>query len=110
MACGKQICGNQVLSEAISPDGQYVATVFERNCGATTPYIRVVGLREATASFDAERDVDWVFTMHEQSNVVAIWDSERELEIRSEEKHDKPTQRPKWRDVEIRFASAASGQ
>lgn len=31
-------CSHSVLSEAASPDGQYIATVFERNCGAVTPY------------------------------------------------------------------------
>jgi len=38
-------CSHSVLSEAMSPDGQYIATAFERNCGAVTPYTRVVSIR-----------------------------------------------------------------
>ena len=34
--CADGLCGNQVLRTAVSPDGQHVAVVFERDCGATT--------------------------------------------------------------------------
>ncbi len=31
-------CGNTVLATQDSPDGQHSAVLFERNCGATTPF------------------------------------------------------------------------
>jgi hypothetical protein len=31
-------CGNTVLATQNSPDGQHSAVLFERNCGATTPF------------------------------------------------------------------------
>src|SRR5262249_32331310 len=38
-------CSNEILQEATSTDDQYVATAFERNCGATAPFVRIVSLR-----------------------------------------------------------------
>ena len=32
------LCGNQISQEVHSPNGRYRVVVFERNCGATTPY------------------------------------------------------------------------
>ena len=46
-------CGDTVKAEAVSPDGRYVAAVFERDCGATTNYSTNVSLREVRESFDA---------------------------------------------------------
>lgn len=106
--CGRHLCGNRVLAEISSPDGVYVAALFERNCGATTPYIRVVSLREANHDFDPERDADWVFTIHEQSDVVMSWDDRRKLRIRSAKGGGQPTQRPQWKDVTISFDSEAT--
>ena len=31
-------CENEVLSHHPSPTGQYTASIFQRNCGATTPF------------------------------------------------------------------------
>ncbi len=42
-------CGNTLLSEVPSPHGVYKAVVFERNCGATTPFstqVSILGARE----------------------------------------------------------------
>ena len=37
-------CGNDVLQQAASPDGEQVATFFRRSCGATTSYSYHVSL------------------------------------------------------------------
>ncbi|MEK6280524.1 MAG: hypothetical protein AABN95_09255 [Acidobacteriota bacterium] len=39
-------CENTVRSEIKSPDGKYVVTLFERNCGATTDFSTIVSLRD----------------------------------------------------------------
>ena len=37
--CGNfDMCGNKVLQRVKSPDGQYKAVIFSRDCGATTGY------------------------------------------------------------------------
>lgn len=32
------LCGNQIIEEVLSPNGNSKVTVFERNCGATTDF------------------------------------------------------------------------
>ena len=52
----KGLCGNKSLGEAISPDGTYVATFFERSCGATTGFYRMVSIRSVKDKCDT-RDI-----------------------------------------------------
>jgi hypothetical protein len=42
-------CGNQVLQQVTSPDGQFKAVIFERNCGATTGYSTQVSVLPSAA-------------------------------------------------------------
>jgi len=74
-------CGNELLSESKSPGGKYIAAVFERNCGATTPYVRVVSLRSAGKEFDPDNFDDWVFSIRGQAEITAKWVSDKEVSI-----------------------------
>jgi hypothetical protein len=38
------MCDNQIIQEVYSPNGQYKVVVYERNCGATTPYTTQISL------------------------------------------------------------------
>lgn len=42
------MCGNKVVSEFVSPDGQLKAVVFTRDCGATTNYSTQVSILSAS--------------------------------------------------------------
>jgi hypothetical protein len=48
------MCGNELLAESPSPDGRYRAVVFERDCGATSPFSTQVSILEAGDDFDGE--------------------------------------------------------
>lgn len=46
-ACmGVGVCSEKQIGEATSPDGRFIAVLFLRNCGATTPFMQHVNLRE----------------------------------------------------------------
>lgn len=96
------ICDVELLSEKTSPDGQYVATVFERNCGATTPFVRVVSLRHTGSEFMPEKNDDWVFTIHGRSSIDLSWIESTELRIFYSATGDNPTQRAKWGKIDIK--------
>lgn len=51
--CGT--CGEEVVAQHPSPDGEHVAILFVRNCGATTPYVTHVNIADAAR----ELDTDW---------------------------------------------------
>src|SRR5213080_201051 len=62
-------CRHSVLSEQASADGQYVATVSERSCGAVTDYSRVVSIRPRGTPFDGENTESWVFVISHQPEI-----------------------------------------
>jgi hypothetical protein len=98
-------CSHSILSGASSPDGRYVATVFERNCGAVTPYTRVVSIRRGGIQFDGEDDRAWVFVMKDQPTIKIRWSGQRHLNIASEgysrTSREQRLKTARWEDVEV---------
>ena len=41
---GQALCGNETITEAVSPDSRHRAVAFVRDCGATTPFSTQVAL------------------------------------------------------------------
>lgn len=60
--CFESSCNDKVLEEVRSPDGKYIATIFESDCGATTAYSRHVLLRASESRFDGASAENIVFT------------------------------------------------
>jgi len=91
------------MSESISPDGKYIAAIFERNCGATTPHVIVVSLRLSSTKLDPENHDDWVFTIHGKSKIELHWESVSTLKISYSGTGDQPTRRSSWHEVAISY-------
>jgi hypothetical protein len=72
--------------QVLSPDRRYIATVFVRNCGATTDYLTHVNLRKATDVFIADRygviGAGEVVTTKGVAVVAPKWIRNTELEVR----------------------------
>jgi len=96
-------CGNDILAEAVSPDGAYVAAVFERNCGATTPYYHVVSLRLRADRFDPEKQSAWVFEVRDRPTVRVSWTGNRQLSIVRNSAREATLQLQSWEDVRISY-------
>jgi hypothetical protein len=75
-------CGNEVLQEATSTDGQYIAAAFERGCGATSPYTRIVSVRAGRTRFDGEKRDEWVFTVEGQPDIRLMWTGPDHLTVK----------------------------
>jgi len=102
-SCNSNFCSNNILLEVVSPNSKYVASIFERDCGATTPYVQVVSLRFIGRKFDPKKTGDWVFTIHGKSDVKIYWDGDTKLKILFSATGDSPTQHTKWQDVTISY-------
>ncbi|MEO3430522.1 hypothetical protein AAFN88_16810 [Pelagibius sp. CAU 1746] len=102
-SCDSSICSNTMIHEIASPDGEIIAAVFERDCGATTPFVRIVNLRRSEAEFDPNMDDAWVFTIHGRSDVKAWWLGDRSLKVTYSATGDQPTMREKWNDVSVSY-------
>jgi len=97
------LCANTITKESNPPDHRFVASLFERNCEATTPLVRVVRLRHSRSIFSPSNVDNWVFTIHGESNIEIKWVSDKELKIIYTATGDKPTQRKRWGDVVVTY-------
>ena len=43
------MCGNEIFQEVYSPDNEYKAVVFQRDCGATTSFSTQISILKASA-------------------------------------------------------------
>jgi len=94
-------CGNEVLQEIDSQDHRYTASVFERNCGATTPFVRIVSLRATGKRFDTEAKDNWVLALRGQDALQLRWVNERHLVIGGADRDPKALIRSPWLDVKV---------
>ena len=47
MKTGGGMCGNEAVKETLSPSGRWKVDIYERSCGATTPYVTNVRVLKA---------------------------------------------------------------
>ena len=94
-------CGDTVKTEAVSPGGRYVATVFERDCGATADYSTNVSLREVKEPFDPSKQ-ELILTVGGQPTVALEWSTESTLAVVIPEA-ETFTKLGVWRDVRISY-------
>ncbi|CAN7591585.1 hypothetical protein LJR289_004281 [Pseudoduganella sp. LjRoot289] len=80
-ACVEPVCENQVLREISSPDGKKIATLFSRNCGATTSHVQVVKIRRSGTNFSGENPTTYIFTMRGEHKVDIRWLAGDQLQI-----------------------------
>jgi hypothetical protein len=76
-SCG--LCDDTQKSKAVSPDGQLVASVFERNCGATVDFSSIVSL--ASTSAPSLGMDDFLFTAKGRHDISARWSGPNSLVI-----------------------------
>jgi hypothetical protein len=104
VACVRPNCENSILTETNSPDQQLVAAVFERGCGATTPFVQAVSLRKWGSPFDGDAQDSVVFTMKGRAQVRVAWLADKRLVItRPEARSDIFKELTVWEDVTVAY-------
>jgi hypothetical protein len=105
--CLAPTCSDDIVTEARSPDGAVVATVYVRNCGATTYWATHVSLRDALENFDPDkqesvaivdgRDVVRVEWLNRERLLVTVACRDGEFGVRVLRK------RPEWQNIVINY-------
>lgn len=72
------LCGNRILSETYSPNKQFKAVVFSRDCGATTNFSTHVSIMNSWEKLD-NGNTGNVFVTDSAANVK--WDNDGSLSI-----------------------------
>jgi len=98
-------CGEELMIEKPSPDGRYVASLWRRNCGATTPYVAHINLRLAVSRFrqgffDGVIADGEVYRTSQYSGERFCWSGLRNLEVGYPESGGSHGVRA-WHDVTI---------
>lgn len=94
-------CEDTIKLEAKSPDRKYVATLYERDCGATTDFSTIVNLREDSANFNGD-DLGIVIVKG-QHKLDLVWDGNTKLQLQCHDcrPDDIFKQERTWKDVQI---------
>ncbi len=100
-------CNETELKRWESPGGRYIATLFERSCGATTDAISHLNLRDARADFRAHSngiiDEGEIYSLKGRHSIQAEWRSDTDLVVRSvaPREADRGIKEERWSDVVI---------
>jgi hypothetical protein len=106
-------CGEQVLSQAASPDKRWSAVVMQRRCGDESPFFIHVNLRPAAESlqlgyFSGRADEGEVFLLEQESPDIAPeleWSSPTQLTLRCSRCRAALVQKrdERWGPVQVRY-------
>jgi hypothetical protein len=96
-------CEDTVKTEVRSPSGNYIATLYERDCGATTNFSTIVSLRASTDKFDGE--MGRVFVVEGQPQLNLVWKDNTSLRVECSECQSKDIfkREMNWQDVNISY-------
>ena len=88
LLAGCKLCDETTVTEVKSPDGRYIATNFERNCGPPARYVFHVNIRESTQESNADsegRTVQGEVFRFKSGGVRLVWIDNGHLLIEHEE-------------------------
>lgn len=107
----RNLCADDVVSEQASPDGNTVAVVMERSCGATTPFVFHVNLRAATHKFSRH----WSGTITDgqvfgvpRVAVRADWIGNDQLQVTCKDVSRVRNRTASWQHVRILYSDGLS--
>jgi hypothetical protein len=99
-------CAHELVKEAQSPDGKYIASVFDSDCGATTPISRQILLRKGGIIFSGDNQDGVVFRVKGKRDVEVRWvDGEHLMVRRSPNKDDIYKEMGDWHGVKVTYVA-----
>lgn len=99
-------CGVEDLAVDPSPDGGNIASVFRRDCGATTGLVTGVSMRSANGLFGGSKS-DEILIIKGEEVPKTHWLSGTSLQVVIPTTADVFSKRYQWHGVEITFSFAS---
>ena len=76
------MCGNDMFSEVLSPNGKHKVVVFQRDCGATTGFSTQISIMGSNDELENESGNIYIIDGHPKDvSPVINWASDTELNI-----------------------------
>jgi hypothetical protein len=83
------MCGNEIFQEVYSPDNEYKAIVFQRDCGATTGFSTQISILKASAKLPDKPGNIFTMDGHPDWTEVKInWETNRLVSISYSEDYE----------------------
>lgn len=98
--CG-ELCKTTIYETATSSDGRSVATVFERDCGATTPFSRLVAMRRTDDVVDLTNAEGLVLRLIGEPVIKLDWRAPTALSIEVVGDFKLLDEKMRWKDIQI---------
>lgn len=100
-------CSETMITESPSPQGKYVASVFSGSCGATTPFVTSVNIRQRSDNYFPNKNgiltSGRVFSAKGQLQIRLLWQNDLKLII-EHSSSDHITEKTTWNDVTIVYS------
>lgn len=94
---GNMLCGNEIFQEVNSPDNEYKAVVFQRDCGATTGFSTQISILKPSKELPNSGGNIFIMDGHpDWTSVQVKWDTNRSLSINYSESYRVFTQKEKY--------------
>ncbi len=105
---GCNVCGEDKLTEATSPNKLYEASVFRRGCGASSGFLYHVNLRATASSYSTDyRGVneDGQVFLTREGKITLVWKDEKTLLIECDgcPRDRNLLTEPSWKGVNISY-------
>lgn len=92
-------CNNDPIAVRKSPDGRHVASIFIRNCGTTTDYSTVVGLRDTLS----DRRYSDVLVLKGKRQVDARWMNKDTISVTLNSAHHVVMKKGNFKNIKIEY-------
>lgn len=96
-------CQDTIKSEALSPDGKHIATLYERDCGATADFSTIISLRASSEEFHSQKGR--VFVIEGQPQAELVWRDAQNLQVTCKgcRANDIFKQEGRWNEIGISY-------
>jgi hypothetical protein len=95
-------CAIMLVSEVSSANHKYVAAIFDRSCGATTPAYRIVSIRAEGVALSGDDASSWVFHSRGEPAVSVMWTGDKQVSVTYvPEPGIEPDRSARWHDVAV---------
>lgn len=102
------VCEEKTLSASNSPGGDYVATIYARNCGATAGLLYHVNIRKGWSWFSSDHRgaiEDGQVFLTDAGRISIVWKDNKTLMVECEgcPTNRRPVMESSWKDVKISY-------
>src|SRR5215467_2422222 len=106
-SCGWGLCGEDVTKEMVSPNRRMTATVYQRGCGATTPFVYHINIHPTDerlrSDYYGRVGEKKVFVVGRYGDIDVKWTNDSELQVKCSACGTPSKQESRWNGVTINY-------